>query len=432
MDKIIVRTSICAVLIGFFNASSWAVGSAGFTNQVTGVKALGMGNSFVALADDPSAVFFNAAGLTQLTSPSAYFAVYPMRISTKYSADNGTTDSMKPVTPVVPNLYLTMPISNGRWALGLGINFPYGLETHWDKSSPLRFEATDSELVHANYSSVVAFKVNERVSVGGGLTYARTSASLASQLNVTALNSGIGFPSDEPEGGKKLEGSGNGWGYNLSLLVKPFAAHSVGLSYKSKVKTTINGETQLSGLGGASSAVFGGTNYSIDSKTDITFPPSLIFGYAYRPHRWTLSIDGEWVGYSTIKEQNVRFSGESDPTRLTILNTGNPAPKNWNDSFNFGTGANYQINNIWQGRFGFYHSSRSIPESTWSPSNPESSRNAFTLGTGYSKRSFTVDLAYNIVLFSKRTIHNSIASGTVNGSYETTVHVFAVGLTFRK
>jgi hypothetical protein len=108
------------------------------------------------------------------------------------------------------------------------------------------------------------------------------------------------------------------------------------------------------------------------------------------------------------------------------------AGRDAHDSLNYGMGANCQINDNWQGRFGFYHSSKSIPDSTWSPSNPESSRNALTLGTGYSKRWLTVDVAYNYILFSKRTVHNSIAAGTINGSYETTVHVFAVGLTFRK
>jgi long-chain fatty acid transport protein len=414
------------------STNGWSVGSAGFTNQVTGVKALGMGNSFVAVADDPSAVYFNPAGMTQLKTPSAYLAIYPTNISTDYKADNGTTDSMKPFTAVVPNLYLTMPFSGNRWSLGFGINFPYGLETHWDKSGPLRFEATDSELIHSNYSSVLAYKINDGFSVGGGITYAQTSASLASQLNVTGLNSRLGFPSVEAEGTNKLEGDGHGWGYNLSVLLKPAPEHSVGLSYKSEVKTAIEGETQLSGLGGASSAVFGGSSYSVDTRTDITFPPSLIFGYAYRPNRWTLALDGEWAGYSTVEQQRLEFTGESDPTRLAVLNTGNPAPKNWNDSLNYGMGANCQINDNWQGRFGFYHSSKSIPDSTWSPSNPESSRNALTLGTGYSKRWLTVDVAYNYILFSKRTVHNSIAAGTINGSYETTVHVFAVGLTFRK
>ncbi len=426
-----LATLLCIACIGTSN-NAWSIGSAGFTNQVTGVKALGMGNSFVAVADDPSTVFFNPAGMTQLTSPSAYLAFYPTQISTDYTADNGTTDSMEPFTAVVPNLYLTMPFSGNQWSLGFGVNFPYGLETHWDKSSPLRFEATDSELIHANYSSVLAYKINDGLSVGGGITYARTSASLESQLNVTGLNSALGFPSVEPEGGRKLEGDGIGWGYNLSVLMKPAPEHSFGLSYKSEVKTTIDGETQFSGLGGASAVAFGGTNYSVDTKTDITFPPSLIFGYAYRPNRWTLAIDGEWVGYSTIREQRLEFSGESDPTRLAVLNTGNPAPRNWNDSLNFGLGANYQINDNWQGRFGFYHSSRSVPESTWSPSNPESDRNALTIGTGYSKRWVTVDLAYNLISFKNRSIHNSVAAGTINGSYESTVHVFALGLTFRK
>ena len=43
-----------------------AVGSGGFENQVLSGKALGMGNAFVGQADDPTAVFFNQAGITQL------------------------------------------------------------------------------------------------------------------------------------------------------------------------------------------------------------------------------------------------------------------------------------------------------------------------------------------------------------------------------
>lgn len=422
---------LCLFSVGY-SQSAWSVGSAGFSNQVVGVKALGMGNSFVAVADDPSAVFFNPAGMTQLTAPSAYLAVYPTTISTDYTADNGDTDSTKPFTSVVPNLYLTTPLLKNRWSLGFGINFPYGLETHWDKSGPLRYEATDSKLIHGNYNAVLAYKFNDALSVGGGVTYAQTSVSLASQLNVTGLNSQLLVPSTESDGGKKLDGDGDGWGYNLSVLLKPLPAHSIGLSYKSEVKTTIDGETQLTGLGGASASVFGGSNYSVDTKTEMTFPPSLIFGYAFRPNRWTLAMDGEWTGYSTIQEQKLEYSGEADPTRLSVLNTGNPSPKNWKDSFNAGLGANYQINNSWQGRFGFYHSSKSVPESTWSPSISESSRNAFTFGTGYSTHFLTVDFAYNYILFPKRTIHNSIALGSINGTYETTAHVFAVGLTLRK
>ena len=40
--------------------------AAGFRLPEAGVKAMGMGFAFTAQADDPSAIYFNPAGLTQL------------------------------------------------------------------------------------------------------------------------------------------------------------------------------------------------------------------------------------------------------------------------------------------------------------------------------------------------------------------------------
>src|SRR5690242_7110751 len=47
-------------------SQAFAVGSSGFSTQMVGAKALGQGHAFVAEADDPSAVYFNPAGMTQL------------------------------------------------------------------------------------------------------------------------------------------------------------------------------------------------------------------------------------------------------------------------------------------------------------------------------------------------------------------------------
>lgn len=40
----------------------------------TGAKAIGMGGAFVSVADDPSAVFWNPAGLTNLTGTQIYMS----------------------------------------------------------------------------------------------------------------------------------------------------------------------------------------------------------------------------------------------------------------------------------------------------------------------------------------------------------------------
>jgi len=60
------------LLVLLFTASTSF--AAGFRLPEAGAKAMGMGFAFTAQADDPSAIYFNPAGLTQLkgtTSSSA-------------------------------------------------------------------------------------------------------------------------------------------------------------------------------------------------------------------------------------------------------------------------------------------------------------------------------------------------------------------------
>ena len=46
--------------------------SAGFALMQQGTGPMGQGNAFVAQADDPSALFFNPAGISQLEGSQAY------------------------------------------------------------------------------------------------------------------------------------------------------------------------------------------------------------------------------------------------------------------------------------------------------------------------------------------------------------------------
>ena len=59
---------IVLLLVVFFSSPQtvFAVGSGGFENASLSAKGLGRGSAFTADADDPSAVAYNAAGLSQL------------------------------------------------------------------------------------------------------------------------------------------------------------------------------------------------------------------------------------------------------------------------------------------------------------------------------------------------------------------------------
>lgn len=70
-----MKQLIYVLLIGFF-LSPFDLATAGmFEDMEFGVRAQGMGGAFTAVADDPSAVRFNPAGLTQLKRPQ-FVAMY--------------------------------------------------------------------------------------------------------------------------------------------------------------------------------------------------------------------------------------------------------------------------------------------------------------------------------------------------------------------
>src|SRR5512143_182233 len=74
--------SVLLVLL-FTASTSFA---AGFRLPEAGAKAMGMGFSFTAQADDPSAIYFNPAGLTQLNGNN-------LKLGVTYVKENGGTFS---------------------------------------------------------------------------------------------------------------------------------------------------------------------------------------------------------------------------------------------------------------------------------------------------------------------------------------------------
>ncbi|MBN1689075.1 MAG: outer membrane protein transport protein [Candidatus Omnitrophica bacterium] len=412
-------------LVVFPVSLSWAVGSGGYTNQVVGTKALGMGNAFVATADDPSAIYFNPAGLTQLNQINLSLGLAAHKNDTDYKSNAGVTDSMENATPIVPNFYVTVPFRS-KWVFGFGINSPFGLETHWSDTSPLRYVATDSKLHLLNFNPTASYKVNDKISVGGGVVYARASADLKSKINQVAVGG--------TDANKELSGDGDTWGYNFGVLYVPQEKHRIGLSYRSELSPTVKGEVKLAGLSGGYQALMG-ANYQTDVETKIKFPQSVIAGYSYKPNKWSFEIDGEWVDYSAVDETKINYMNETDPTRLGFLNAaGNPANRDWHNTWNLGLGTNYEFNETWQARGGYFYYPQAIPNSTWDPSNPESSRNGFTLGGSYVKQNFSVDLAYNLILFNNRKVNNTVGNSigtSVNGEYKTTAQIVSANFTYK-
>src|SRR5580704_13005300 len=76
----------------------------GIEVPMQGSRAAGQADAFTAQADDPSAIFYNPAGLTQLHGTQITAGAYYLQPLFKFEADSGDSERMTLPT-VLPHLY---------------------------------------------------------------------------------------------------------------------------------------------------------------------------------------------------------------------------------------------------------------------------------------------------------------------------------------
>ncbi|MFW6323824.1 MAG: OmpP1/FadL family transporter, partial [Desulfovibrionales bacterium] len=115
------RVALFGWVLIFLLVSS-PVWSAGFGIYEWGARGLALGGTLVARADDPSAIAFNPAGITQLEGVQTQFgvtAIAPEVDVTTTRDGNTVTESGKDNLWYPPHAYLSWQLSDRYW-LGLG------------------------------------------------------------------------------------------------------------------------------------------------------------------------------------------------------------------------------------------------------------------------------------------------------------------------
>ena len=422
----IVFISLCMLCV--FSNDVFALGGGGFRNEAAlDAEANGMADCFVAQADSPSAVHFNPAGLVQLKGDHVKIGYTLQAPRNSYDDLNGNETQMQKQTFLIPNFYYTSDLGREDWAFGMSVTSPYGLGTDWAEDSFAAKQSEESDLEFCQINPSVAYKLNDTTSLGFGVDYVMSHIS---KHKIHTLNSGD----------FQLKGSDDGWGYNLGLLMKPSDTQSIGISYRSKIELIYEGTASLDNIAVAYQSPnvlysFPSSKYSTDIESKLKLPQTLALGYAFKPDdKWTFEIDFEWTGWSCIEEDFVKYTTETNPYRLAALNDGNPASKDWNDSYAYGIGAEYQATDKLDLRGGYLFVETPVPSISFETALPDSDRHGVTLGAGYKvKDDFTIDMAYFGVYFVGRDVTNDVASASsdLDGNYDGYVNIVSVGCTYK-
>src|ERR1039457_3509267 len=120
-----VRFSVLlAVSLALVPAGANAVG---FRLPNQDPDAIARGNAFVATADNPSAIYYNPAGITQLEGQNIRSGMYLVSGGYDFTSPSGQTVRANSDFQPVPQLYYVFSPEDFPLSFGLGFYAPYGL-----------------------------------------------------------------------------------------------------------------------------------------------------------------------------------------------------------------------------------------------------------------------------------------------------------------
>jgi long-chain fatty acid transport protein len=402
------------VLAGIAALSRGSI-AAGFRLPDQDAAAMGMASAFVGQADNPSAVWYNPAGITNLDGvrmSAGVEAIYPVLT---HNNTIGSTDVSDRTIAWPAEIFATDKV-NDRVSLGLGIDSPFGLSTDWSAFSPTSHVATLSRVKTIDVNPNVALKINDALSAAVGLDFMKLQATLQNVLSPTELF--------------VLNGEGTGLGANAALLFKANEQLNLGLSYRSRIKVTVDGNANVVGL------PFTFTN---SAQTDITLPDLVQFGASYKASdRLTVNTDLEYTWWSTYDRLVVQSNSILVLTTILGLPPTNTSvsEKDWKNTWALRIGGQYKLSDQWKVRAGYVYDQSPVPSDRFETSLPDADRQGVTIGAGYAIGNITVDASYMYLWFKTRTISNSFAGGllpdpSLDGTYTSSAQVAALTVGYK-
>jgi long-chain fatty acid transport protein len=406
----------------------------GFAVYPQGAKATAMGGAFTAQADDPTAIFYNPAGIVQLEGTQATIGLFCFTGSSGTFESNATsgipgtytgqTADIEDHTWILPSAYLTHKL-NDRISFGIGEFSRFGLGTDWPDNWEGRFApgGTKAEIQSNCINPVMAFKPLEQLSlaIGPALQYLDYKLEHRSWVDLTPL----GIPLTE-EVDVKLDGNDWDWGWNLGILWAVTQDLRLGASYRSEVDHSVDGNISFSPEIGPV-----GLN-STGAEASLSTPAMAFMGIAWSVAPWTFAFDAWWTEWSTFDELSVQYDSLVGGTYETTMK------KDWNNTWTWGFGAEYALNEHLDLRGGFIYDESPVPSETLDSVVFWGDSQLYCIGLGSSFGRFTADVSYSYQVTKDRTYNNTVGDeanpggGRVTGEFkDIDSHLIVVNVTLK-
>ncbi|NBV07326.1 MAG: transporter [Proteobacteria bacterium] len=393
--------------LAFLAVSNTQSFAAGYSSELTSTS--GLANSYagsVTGIHDVSDMFFNPATLADvkdgefiLSASYLSLGVNPQGASNQSGSSSGSEVNNAGSSSYVPALYVAKRINDDA-TLGLAVTSPFGLSTKYSDNWQGSDRAIASSIKTININPSVAYKLNDKLSLGAGFQAQYYEASLTSSTASTYYT--------------KLHGSDWGYGYNLGAKYNVNDKLKFGIGYRSKIDQNIDGRLSVAGRG-----------YS-GAQAKTTTPESLTIGTAYKVNPIVeLAYDLTWTRWSRLKSLSVYPTQNKNLAATTNFN--------WHDSFLHSVGANFTLNDKWLLRTGVAYEKEAVTDSSREPRVPASDKVWTSIGFNYKfTKTFSIDATYLHQFYRNAVSNLNTGSNgypqSLNVHYKTKVDVISLAL----
>lgn len=357
------------MVAGAFATQTYA---AGF--QLSEQSAIQMGRAMAGagvVGDDLSAVHYNPAGMTLLSGTRMQATGTWVAVNLDYEGDSGQSENGRLKGQIIPAGFITHQINDSLWA-GLGLTVPYGMGTEFGEGWKGRERGTESMILTFDINPNLAWKVNEKLSVGGGVSLQYAKAELGSGRIVSENGHTIN---------SNVKGDSWAWGWNVGVMFQPVETVRLGLAYRSHIAHNADGHTTLSNVPNALLNPYapGVSNLRSDMEVRIKTPDTVTLSATWEATD-ALRLSGtarwsKWSNFRSLNVQNLDLAGTKLGTTVV--------ENNWDDTWFFSVGADYKLNGQWTVRGGVAYDQGPVENQYRMAVIPDTDRVWFSGGASY-------------------------------------------------
>jgi len=398
-------------------------------------RATGLAGAGVALADAPDAVFFNPAGLVDLPGTMVMGSLSTNVRDVSFrpfdrSASSGD-DSFDPGA----SFFVTHALAKDL-AGGIGVLFPWSFDVDWNAGDDFRgrFFATSTRFRALDVTAALAYRIDERWSVGVGIDIVGgdfENARFEQDPALSALGGGDPIALARTD----FDFSGTDVGWNAAVRGRPIDRVTVGLQFRDEVELDLAGAARFSLVAPASLRDFrlpdgARVGELLEERFEtqvarlkIVLPRTVVFGAAFEAGpRLRFVGEAQWTDWEEAGTLGFVFADPTLDDRVAL---------DFEGAWTVRGGLEYRDPTGVVLRAGYAREESPAPLVGVTPLLPDGDRDTFTLGAGIRWAGFDIDGGYRVSLQEDREGIAFPSSVTADGLFETIEHRFSVGISRR-